>query len=569
MADNLKDSLDRLPLTRLGGAAGVIGQTLTAGQGVRLGHSAVLSTKVHAFQSHNPEHVQILLNTDAGQVFYHRQDSGAVYHLDIFHQCGEVDHQIAARYICLAVDCYNQRAAKHTELVCKGGVNPGLIDIQTATGGGRITGNLQGGQKLSVRRVHENHVHVALSIPADELICLFYIVAAAETAIANSGLELRCNERISHVNSADCQADLSPYTDQTDSLLTGQQPAGQSGQTVRQTSNETQSPVFSPPPETVGSPALPARGQPISEGGRGQTLVGIKPLRQGCDSRQNEMQQQTTPAPARIPVTAFYASGLQESLRQAVRKAQNRPGVITEKTKRQNDRAAGRRTTTNMDIPFTAEFDVAATVSAAAARLLGDGIPGRLHISPADLRFVGRRPRRGSDICLLTDCSGSMAGPRLQAAQYLAGELSRYGCSRLGLITFQDDQADLIRSLTPSRHAVLRAFETITPSGATPLALGIRRSLTYINEQQATKPLLVLITDGIPSRKYVETVNPLTDALAAAAEIKQTKCAFLCIGLDADDGFLRKLADTAGGVAYIFSEFEKQILSMAHQSSFK
>ncbi|MEL7634453.1 vWA domain-containing protein [Sporomusa sphaeroides] len=550
MGDRLRASLEQLPLGRLDQAAAVVSQAIAAGQGVRLGQSAVLSTKVHAFQPRCPEHVQILINSDAGQVFYQRQDEGAVWHLDIFHQCGRVDHRQAARHLCQAIAVYNACAANQTELACRGAVNPALLDIQTATGGGRITGSLQGGKKRSVRRAHENHVHVALSIPPDELPCLFYIVAAAEAAVAESGLELRCNEGISHVDSTDSLADISPYTDQTDSQLVGKPPAGQTGQEAACTSEAVPS---RPPPDSTGSPAVPPHKQQLSAGGKGQTLVVVKEA--GIPARD----RQAAPPLAKGAFPGFCAPGLHDSLRQAVHNVRSKAGPIPGTRTLFYNQAAGRNTSASL--PFSAGVDVAATVSAAAARLLADGMTGRLQISPADLRFVGRRPGRGSDICLLVDSSGSMAGFRLQAARYVAGELSRYGCSRLSLVTFQDNRADLIVPFTAGRQTVLSAFDTITTFGATPLALGIRRSLAYIAEQQACKPLLVLITDGIPSRKYEEAVNPLTDALAAAVELKQANCAFLCIGLDADEGFLKKLADTAGGVSYIFTELEKQLSS--------
>ncbi|CQR72650.1 hypothetical protein SOV_00410 [Sporomusa ovata DSM 2662] len=222
MVDSLNTSLAQLSLSRLGAAAAAIDEALGLGQGIRLGQSTVFSSKVHAFNSHSPEHVKIMVNTDAGQVFYYRSDSGRIGHLDIFHECGAINHQVAAYYVCSALERYRTIAVQQSTMMGTGVLNPDLVDIQTATGGGRITGSLHGGQKPSVRRVHENHVHVALQLPTNNLLCLFYIVAAVETAILDLGLELRCNERISYVEAADCQSDLSPYTDQTDSLLAGQ-----------------------------------------------------------------------------------------------------------------------------------------------------------------------------------------------------------------------------------------------------------------------------------------------------------------------------------------------------------
>lgn len=232
MASRLLFNPVSLPLMRLIEPASAVSQVLEQGGGVRLGQSAVLSTKVHAFNSHSPEHVQVMANADAGQVFYRRLDCGAIYHLDTFHQCGCVDHRAAAEYVCQAVAFYHKLRAAQADAPCT--VSPDLIDIQTASGGGRITGLLTGGQKLSICRVHQNHVHLALYLPPEHVACLFYIVAAVETAILEAGLELRCNERISCIDSTDSQASLSPYTDHSDSLLTGESTNEQVFETANQ-----------------------------------------------------------------------------------------------------------------------------------------------------------------------------------------------------------------------------------------------------------------------------------------------------------------------------------------------
>lgn len=556
MANCLIFSPDNLPLMRLIEPATVVSQALAQGRGVRLGQSAVLSTKVHAFNAHSPEHVQIMAKADAGQVFYHRQDSGAIYHLDTFHQCGSVDHRLAAKYVCQAVAFYHKLRAEQTEPPYRGMVSPDLIDIQTASGGGRITGLLTGGQKLSMRRVHENHVHLALCLPPDHVVCLFYIVAAVEAAILNSGLELRCNERISCVDSTDDQVDLSPYTDHTDSLLTDQESREQTFELSNESTTES-----SPKDASLASSPdnlLPSTSRRREEcGGKGQTLISVKETNLNYNKSDKKERKRAPDAIAHYG--NFYAPGLPESLKQAMAGVKSKQ-CLSRNSRNIQSQSAGGKLSVGDDRSFSAGLDVAATVTAAASRLLADGEARGLRISPADIRFMTRRRRRGYDVCLLTDGSGSMAGPRLAAAKYLAGEIMRGGCNQVSVVTFQDNRAEVIKPFTTSRQTVLGAFDAVMPYGATPLALGIRRSLSYLREQQTEKLLLVLITDGIPSRKYEETVNPLTDALAAAAEIKQLHCGFLCIGLDTDDGFLKKLTTAAGGVLYMFTEYEKQVM---------
>lgn len=477
MSERLEVNLAGLSLARLTEPGAVIIQALEAGEGVRLGQCAVLSTKVHAFNARSPEHVQVMVNADAGQVFYHRRDSGAICHLDIFHQCGMIDHVLAASYVCQAVDFYHKLAGAKAPSSPAGLVNPDLIDIQTAAGGGRITGTLTGGQKESLCRVHENHVHLALHLPYDHICCLFFIVAAIETAILACGFELRCNEQITCIYSADTQADLSPYTGQTDSQLTGQQEEAQTC----------------------------SRGGEAVNGKQAGTAGAI-----GCGSAHHQ---------------------------------RHLPGGLI----------------SGADRARAIALDGAAAVTATACQL-AEQHGSLLRIRPADLQFAVWRPCFSDNVCLLTDSSGSMAGSKPAAAEYLAGEILRGGCNRASVITFQANWAEVIKPFAASRQAVLLAFDSIAPYGVAPLALGLRYSRGYCQEKQLERPLLVLITAGISGRSYEEAANPLLEALTAAIEVKQYSHSFLCIGLADDAGFLKKLAVAAGGVLYLFTEFEHQLM---------
>lgn len=66
-------------------AAQVLAAELAAGRGVRVGETAVVSTRVHLLEPSRPGLVRILKEADAGRVFYGRRDPGQVVHLDLFH----------------------------------------------------------------------------------------------------------------------------------------------------------------------------------------------------------------------------------------------------------------------------------------------------------------------------------------------------------------------------------------------------------------------------------------------------------------------------------------------------
>ncbi|MBP2634900.1 MAG: hypothetical protein H6Q72_807 [Firmicutes bacterium] len=545
MVESLKTNLMPLAIVRLREAAAVIGEELCKGHGIRLGQSTVVSNNVHAFDAHKPEYVQILVNADAGQVFYYRQDRGRIGHLDIFHECGRVDHQLAARYICVALEVYQNLAGEQNLLTGNCQVNPDYVDIQTATGGGKITGNLQNGQKPSVQRVHENHVHVALLLPQDNLACLFYIVAAVETAIMDLGLELRCNEGISYVKGADGLADLSPYADKTDSLLTGQA-VQKSGQQVWLMPDATGDSPLKVAPVCEDSVSSVTTGLVSANQGGAQTYVGGDGFLKVSELRKP--QQVTCQAPG--TAAAFSVKALYDCYKQALGQGRQRAGKTTYKKNIRKYQQLGSKTIAFTCQPGSSGFDVTATVSAAAKRLVTEELTGSLRITAQDLRYSGYRQRPGTDICLIVDSSGSMAGNRIQTARQLASKISRFGCGRISLVIFQDKRAVILRSFTTSRQVVLAGFAEIVPRGATPLAAGIKYALAYVKEQQAGKPLLVLITDGMPSKRYDENIQPLAEALSAADELRKENCGFLCIGLGSNDDFLPKLTTAGGGVLF-------------------
>ncbi|QJW48428.1 amidohydrolase family protein [bacterium BFN5] len=192
-------------------------------RGARIGQSTVVSQKVHTFNPSTPQIINVLQDVDAGQAFYQRSTRGHVYHLDIFHQRALIDHHLIAAAIKKAVDAYNFQFSVNNLVFAQSGssgVNADYIDIQTGTGGGRITGALRHGKKLSLRRAHENHVHVVIMIQPQHVAFLFFVVLAVEGVILQENIELRRNEQIIHMTSQEqANPDLTNYTDQTDSFM--------------------------------------------------------------------------------------------------------------------------------------------------------------------------------------------------------------------------------------------------------------------------------------------------------------------------------------------------------------
>ena len=193
--------------------------TLRANRGARIGEASVISCQVHTYDPSSPEVVQVLLNADAGQIFYHRQDSGKIFHVDVFHECGLVDPVLAAETIKAAIEIFHVQCRDDRD-ISDFYINPDWIDIQTGSGGGRITGKLSYGKKTSLCKAHENHVHLTIMTPFEQLMGLFYVINAVERAILASNLELRRNEEIIYIdNDQNSKIDFSQFVTQTDSLL--------------------------------------------------------------------------------------------------------------------------------------------------------------------------------------------------------------------------------------------------------------------------------------------------------------------------------------------------------------
>ncbi|HEY8449080.1 MAG TPA: VWA domain-containing protein, partial [Bacillota bacterium] len=182
-----------------------------------------------------------------------------------------------------------------------------------------------------------------------------------------------------------------------------------------------------------------------------------------------------------------------------------------------------------------------------------------LRFGPDDLRVRLRRRRRPVDVFLLIDASASMSGERMRAAKTLARHLLWTTRDRVSVITFQERQVRITVPLTRNSLRVERGLATIRPFGLTPMASGLAVALDYLRSVRPRNPLVLLITDGIPTVPH-EGKNPLDDALKQAARWRQVHVAFTCIGLQPNERYLRDLVAAAGGSLHIVDELEADTL---------
>lgn len=550
----------------------VLQDCFRAGLGARIGQSTVASRKVHTFRPDRPECVTVLSNSDAGRVFYQRRQEGEVCHLDVFHECGDVDHKQLATALRQAVAIYNYHSGL-TRLEFFGGnekeVCADFIDVQTGTGGGRITGSLTYGRKQSLRRAHGNHVHVAAALPGDHLACLFYLVMAVESAVAKSGLELRRNEGIDNRLGGKGAADLSPYSDNSDSFLREKEAAmpetiarHQYRQDLTELADDFDGVEDVRDTLTAAEEGCGERLFNYGLEGRGcgpqvlQRLAGL-----GLVSVKDGKVSLTEYGRSFLAYLNEHMPDMEAYLRQSFRLL--RPPSGSPRSSKLAPEVGSGGSGRRMLLPCPVngrrgELAVAETVNAAARRMVAEGSQS-LRVSTGDLHEFVRKERPRTEICLVIDASASMAGQRIRAAKFLARHLLLTNPDKLSLITFQEEKAEVVLPFTRDWRLGEESLKRIVPVGSTPLASGLQGCIDYLAAAGVRKPLVLLITDGVPTVAAVSR-DPVADALAAAGEIKRRGYGFACIGLKAHRRFLAALAEQAGGRVYMLEELEKRAL---------
>jgi len=159
------------------------------------------------------------------------------------------------------------------------------------------------------------------------------------------------------------------------------------------------------------------------------------------------------------------------------------------------------------------------------------------------------------DMCLVLDGSASMVGPKMKALRYLVEHLFLVTRDKVAVVVFQGRQARVAVPFTRNYSRLKAGLKSLQPQGLTPLADGLVQSIKLIKNRQVRNPLLILITDGIPTTgKW--TINPREDALKAAEMLRETRAKLICIGVASNQDFLKELAEKADGNVYILDNLE-------------
>ena len=546
------------------------------GRGLRIGETTVISRRVHVIYPNNPGEIKIVINQDAGAAFYSRLKRNEILHIDVFHEIREIDHRRIAEAVRQSVHEYFRNPMLHHArglLFPTAGELIDLIDMQTGSGGGRLSGSLNYGRKYSLRKAHFNHVHLAAMLPDNCLAVVFYIVSAIEAELAYQGIEIRKVEHVSHIEGKG-KADLSPYSSIFDSYLneSGRRPTGENWGSLSQESRVDA--VASMAEEFGGRVNMAKLLESLTLSGSIppdiRTDVGdLDEVVERLTSFQliaREMGKFTlTPKGTEVKsILTTCASEIEAAIRRLIRKM-----PIVRKFPRYEEghfrrRARGEAPRIAKSVKALNEREwcdaiaIPETIITSAARHQVEGAASPRFLRD-DIRVYRRRPTHPPEICLLIDASASMVGRRIRAAKYLIHHLTIACRVKISVLTFQERDVKIHIASTRSKKVIEEGIRRIQPAGLTPLAAGISDALDFIKAKKLKDVLLILITDGIPTMNRW-TADPARDALTAAKRIADSKTAFMCVGLQPNRDFLSRLVDVAHGKLYIVDEFERDIL---------
>lgn len=189
-------------------------------------------------------------------------------------------------------------------------------------------------------------------------------------------------------------------------------------------------------------------------------------------------------------------------------------------------RLAGR---TDSDIAFDA------TVRAAALR----GAP--IRVEAGDLRRKMRRHRSPFAVCFVVDNSWSVHAERMvEKVKGLVFRLLEDATTRgdrVALVAFRGGVPEGTVALPPTKSMALarRRLRQIPLSGQTPLADAMRRARLILRQERFKHanavPLLVVVTDGLPTVPLHRGGDPVQDVLAEARAVRRDRIA--CVVADA------------------------------------
>jgi magnesium chelatase subunit D len=197
-----------------------------------------------------------------------------------------------------------------------------------------------------------------------------------------------------------------------------------------------------------------------------------------------------------------------------------------------------------------------------------------ISIYQQDIRVKVREKRVGNTILFLLDTSGSMGiNRRMTEAKAAVFELLKESYKKrdtVGLMRFNQNDANLELQPTRSLDLAHKCLKDIKVGGKTPLAAGINSAVelmkALLSKNHETLPVVVILSDG-RANHCNKGDKPMDAAIDAAKKAANEPIRFIVI--NTETGFIRlrlakKLADALDGEYYNLEDL-KQINKIINQ----
>lgn len=200
--------------------------------------------------------------------------------------------------------------------------------------------------------------------------------------------------------------------------------------------------------------------------------------------------------------------------------------------------------------------DIALDATLRAAALRSRRAP--LRIGTEDLRRRVREHRSPFSVCFVVDNSWSVHAERMvEKVKGVVFELledaTRRG-DKVSLVAFKGGVPEATVALPPTSSCALarRRLEEIPLSGQTPLADALRRARLLLRGELLRHPnavpLVVVVSDGLPTVPVRRGADPVADALVEARALRRARIGCVVAEVAArDEGCGAALADASGG----------------------
>jgi len=543
--------LEKLSLQEFDDLVLQIISNLSQGQGFRLGESTVISHHLHKPNRSRPGDINILVNRDAGQELAQEKLPSRVIHVDVFHEPARVEIFPLAQVLIETIKAYQTRRQTSSQDCAE------RIYLETGTGSGNLQELLERpGNKKSAKDRNRNHVHILLkNFSRNEFDLIPCLVDTIETELARQGVEIRKVERIFHVEKKGRQS-LPAY-------FMGFNP-DQHNLWQLATALST---ILSSPDDVVEflqafQPGLFRRKQTLANlrnkhGNLRELLIAL--VDAGLLKRGLVADTLTREGIELLNFVVQHQRELESQLRKILRSVSVprskymsvRNTHVKSKDKRYTYIS---KTTAPMKDSWLGSIAVPETlVQAAKHKILEKR--RTITIKREDIRVHEQEVSKPVDVCLIIDGSASMAGPKMKAVWQLAEHLLLTTRDKVAVVVFQERRGRVVIPFTRNYTRLKLALRSIHPRGMTPLADGITEAIKLIKNRHVRNPLLILITDGVPTfGKW--TINPRQDALKAADGLLETRAKVICIGVASNREFLEELAEHARANLYIVDNLE-------------